>query len=110
MVFLRSRVLLACAAVSAALLLAALVIIIANAGGLVDPLVLHVGGRGADLFGSVAGLYGLWGLGLAILVVNAFLGVRLYRSIRPLTYVFFGANVFLAVLLLVAIGTIVSLN
>ncbi len=65
---------------------------------------------GADLFGTPSGLFWLWFLGLAMVAVNSLLGLRFFESVRPLTYVLFGVNVALGLLLLIAIGTVVSMN
>ncbi|MFH1193347.1 MAG: hypothetical protein V1656_03495 [Candidatus Jorgensenbacteria bacterium] len=108
--FVRSRFLLACAGTSTVFLLVSLIFVLANAGGLRAPLVLRMGENGADLFGGTGSLYGLWGLGAVMALVNTALGVRLFNSARALSYVFFAGNAFIAILLLIAIGTIVSLN
>ncbi|PIP30123.1 hypothetical protein COX26_00420 [Candidatus Jorgensenbacteria bacterium CG23_combo_of_CG06-09_8_20_14_all_54_14] len=110
MVFVRSRFLLACAGVSIALLLVSLTLVLVSVGNLEPPLVLHIGESGADLFGGVGSLYCLWGLGVVMVLVNTALGVRLFSSARALSYALLAGNVPIAILLLIAIGTIVSLN
>lgn len=109
-ILLKSRVLLACVGISALLLFAALVAVIASIGSLSSPVVFHMNADGADLFGSPSGLVWLWLLGLAMVTVNSLLGLRFFESVRSLTYALFGANVVVGILLLIAIGTIVSLN
>jgi hypothetical protein len=107
---LKTKVLSACAAASALLLFAGLVAIVASHGRLTPPLALHLGPNGADLFGSIRGLYAIWALGATIAATNTFLGIRLYRTLRPFTYLLFGTTALIAALLLGVIGTIVRLN
>lgn len=65
---------------------------------------------GADLFGDRIDVALLWGLGAAVMAVNAFLAEVFYDRARELSYLFGGANVLLMLLLLIAIGTIVAVN
>ncbi|MFH1162334.1 MAG: hypothetical protein V1696_03650 [Candidatus Jorgensenbacteria bacterium] len=106
----RARTILVALTLSAILLLVSLLLVLANVGGLEPPLVLHMGENGVDLFGGAGSLYGLWGLGVVMVLVNAALGARLFNSARSISYALFAGNVPIAILLLIAINNIISLN
>ena len=65
---------------------------------------------GADLFGTRADVLTLWILGIAVGAINAFLAEVFYDRSRELSFLFGGVNVLLMLILLIAIGTIVSVN
>ncbi len=88
-----------------------LILIILNKESLNQPIILHYDSFGGiDLFGTPNDLWGIWLAGLVTGVVNVFLGAAFFYRERILTYLFLGANVVIAILVLVAVANIISVN
>lgn len=82
-----------------------------NVRQLTSPVILHFDRfRAIDFFGQPADLWGIWLTGLIILLLNLFLSHQFFYRERALTYVLLGANLLIAILVLVALATIISVN
>ncbi|MFH0806186.1 MAG: hypothetical protein V1885_00435 [Candidatus Brennerbacteria bacterium] len=109
--FLASRPLVTLTAISAVFLVIAGLMFVLHWSDFSPRVVLHFAPlEGADLFGTRADVLTLWILGAAVAVVNVFLAHIFYDRSRELSLLFGGVNVFLMLILLIAIGTIVSVN
>lgn len=98
-------------AVSALLLVIAGLVLFLNYADFPSRVVLHFAPlEGADLFGTRADVLTLWILGAVVVVANVFLAQVFYDRSRELSLLFGGVNAFLMLVLLIAIGTIVSTN
>ena len=74
-------------------------------------LVLHFDAfRGADFFGKPSDVFDILMVGLIVCVINAFLAERLYTRERFLSYVLAFGTVLLSLLILIAVGVIISIN
>ncbi|MDP3975136.1 MAG: hypothetical protein Q8P88_02540 [Candidatus Jorgensenbacteria bacterium] len=108
---LTSKPLLVFTAISALLLVIAGLALFLHWNDFPSRVVLHFAPlEGADLFGTRADVLTLWILGAAVAAVNVFLAEVFYDRSRELSYLFGGINVLLMLILLIAIGTIVSVN
>lgn len=97
--------------VSALLLVIAGLALFLNWANFPSRVVLHFAPlEGANLFGTRADVLTLWILGAVVAAVNVFLAQVFYDRSRELSFLFGGVNVFLMLILLIAIGTIVSVN
>lgn len=109
--FFLSKPLAAFTAISTFLFVIAGLILFLNWADFPSRVVLHFAPlEGADLFGTRADVLTLWILGAAVAAANAFLTHVFYDRSRELSFLFGGVNVFLMLILLIAIGTIVSVN
>ncbi len=109
--FLASKPLIALTAASALLLLIAGLTLALHWSEFPSRVVLHFAPlQGADLFGDRMDVALVWALGAAVMTVNAFLAQVFYDRSRELSFLFGGMNVLLMLVLLIAIGTIVSVN
>lgn len=99
------------AGASAAFLAAAGIALVFHWNNFPSRVVLHFEPvKGADLFGTRGDVLTLWTLGIAVAVMNAFLAKVFYDRSRELSYLFGSANALISLILLIAIGTIISVN
>jgi hypothetical protein len=97
--------------ISALLLVIAGLVLVLHWSDFPSRVVLHFAPlQGVDLFGTRADVALLWVLGAAVAIVNGFLANVFYDRSRELSFLFGGVNVFLMLILLIAIGTIVAVN
>lgn len=82
-----------------------------NFSRLAPLIVLHFDAlHGVDTFGTRASIWGIWLLGFAINLVNIGLAYEFYNRERLLSYLYLGANVLISLIMLIAIGVVVSIN
>jgi hypothetical protein len=111
MTIFRERLLLIQIAISTALLLVALGLIILNIGDMSPQIILHYDAfHGVDDFGAKTDIWWIWGITLVMVAMNLCLANRFYDRMKILSYIFVGANIILSLLTLIAIATIVSVN
>jgi hypothetical protein len=93
------------------LFLLSLGLIYFNTKNLDTPLILHFDQiKGIDLFGEKIDLWLIWFMGFAMAVINTFLGQVFFERERILSYIFIGTNILISILLLIVVGTIISVN
>lgn len=93
------------------ILLAALALIALSWGELAEPLILHFEARGGvDAFGTRGHLLMIWGGGVVMVAVNALLAAVTFRREHGLSYLLGGASIIFALLILIAVATVVSIN
>ena len=98
-------------AISLALLAVSGIIAFLQYGRLAPLIVIHFDAlHGVDTFGTRASVWGVWFLGLAINIVNALLAYEFYHRERVLSYLYLGANVLVSLIVLIAVGVVVSIN
>jgi len=74
-------------------------------------LVIHfTGGRGIDFLGTKGDIFNVLFSGLAASLVNVFLISVFYDRVRFLSYLFSFFNIVFSVLILIAVGVIISVN
>lgn len=74
-------------------------------------LVIHfTGGRGIDFLGSKGDIFNILFSGLAVSLVNVFLVNVFYDRVRFLSYLLSVFSIIFSVLLLIAVGVIISVN
>ncbi|MBI4159924.1 hypothetical protein HY504_02035 [Candidatus Wolfebacteria bacterium] len=66
--------------------------------------------QGADRFGTRLDVFGVPGVGIAIVAINLFLADFLYRRERFLSFLFGFGSFLLSVLLFIAVSVMVSVN
>ncbi len=97
--------------ISGVIIVANLIFLFAKLGGLSYPLVLHFDSfHGVDFLGDISDFWGFWLGGIALIILNFFIGEALFRKERALSYVFIAANALLSILLLVISAVIVATN
>ncbi|KKU93876.1 MAG: hypothetical protein UY26_C0003G0024 [Candidatus Jorgensenbacteria bacterium GW2011_GWA1_48_13] len=98
-------------AAAMALMAFSLVLVLLNVNELSAPLILHFDKlKGIDFLGEKSDVWGIWAGGFALLVLNSLLASVFFHRERVLAYVFAGVNLLFAVLVLVALGVIFSVN
>ena len=99
------------AVLSLLLLLITGIIFYLTAGAEPKPLTIHFKpSGGVDFSGDRGDVFGVLFSALAIIIINIFLADFLYNRKRFLSYIFSFANLWLAILILVVIGVIISIN
>ncbi len=96
---------------TAFLFLVGFVIIIVSIGNFPSTLVLHFDAfRGIDKLGIPTDVWVLWGIGFAIVLMNSLLSHRLFDRERTLSFLFAAVNVFIGLLIVIALATLVHIN
>lgn len=86
-------------------------IVIINYGSIAQTIVLHFDAfQGVDLFGSRANLWGVWVLGLVMMMVNGILCYEFYHRERFLSYLFLVGNILIGMLVLIINSVLISIN
>lgn len=99
------------AVLSLLLLLIAGIVFYATAGAEPKPLTIHFKpSSGVDFSGTRGDVFGVLFSAFAIITINIFLADFLYNRKRFLSYIFSFANLWFAILILVTIGVIISIN
>lgn len=107
----KEKVLLVFIALSLALMIFSLGLIFFNIDKLSSPVILHFDEfKGIDLFGEGRDLWGIWLAGFVAIAFNIFLGHALFYRERALTYLLVGSGLLISILILVVLGTIISVN
>lgn len=92
-------------------LLVALGILLLNISRIPTPLILHFDAfHGVDLFGSIGDVWGMWSMGLLICLMNVAIAEIFFMRERVLAYLFVGANVLFAILLMIMMAVVASVN
>lgn len=111
MVILKEKVLTGFTAASAVLILASVALTAFNMSELGTPLILHFDAySGADFFGSITDLWLIIGVVFLMIVANIVLAETFFRRERILSYLLVGTNFLLALLLLIVVAVIISVN
>ena len=96
---------------SGAILLFSLILIYLNIGRLSQPIILHFDNfKGVDAFGDKIDVWGLWLVGLAMILINLALGELFFYKERVLSYLLVGINILFSILLLVIVAVIINVN
>lgn len=96
---------------TAFLFLIGLVMIIIKIGSFPNSLVLHFDAfRGIDKLGIPSDAWVLWGIGFAISAMNGFLSHRLFNRERTLSFFFGSINIFIGLIIVIALATLVHIN
>ena len=66
--------------------------------------------RGLNFLGSVGDVWSVLGIGLAINLINLFLAAAFYHREWFLAYLLAFVSLFISLLILIAIGTIITVN
>lgn len=75
------------------------------------PVILHFDVmNGVDKFGDQSSVWGVWGLGFILFLINSVLGEFFFLRERALSFVCFGANVFIGILFLIILSVIITVN
>ncbi len=75
------------------------------------PVILHFDVMsGVDRFGDQSSVWGVWGLGFVLFIINSILGEMFLLRERALSFVCFGANLFLSILFLIILSVIITVN
>lgn len=75
------------------------------------PLILHFSqSQGVDLVGGKIDLWGVLIMGTLVVLINTILGAVVFYRQRILTYILLTSNVLIAILALIIIGQVISLN
>ena len=107
----KQKIFLILIAVSGALLLAALGLLIFGVSGSSAPLIIHFDpAKGVDVFGNLWDVWAVWLTGAVLVITNTVLSRQFYYRERFLTYIFLGANTLISLFTLVIIATIASMN
>jgi hypothetical protein len=110
-IILKDKVLTVSVALAILFLIAGGALVYFNIADLTSPLILHFDSiLGIDFFGEVQLLWFVWLTGFFVVVINFFLGHALFYRERPFSYLVFGITPLFALLHLVAIARIISLN
>jgi len=96
---------------SASLLLLSLLLIILNIHKVGSPVILHFDiFRGIDLFGNKIDIWFFWLSSLLIAFLNSALGEIFFYKERILSYLLVSSNLLFALITLVAVGVIITVN
>lgn len=75
------------------------------------PVILHFDAMsGVDKFGDQSSVWGVWGLGFVLFLINSVLGEVFFLRERALSFICFGANLFLGILFLIILSVIITVN
>lgn len=108
---LRNRVFLTLTAGAAALLAASAALLLTAQGELHAKIILHFDGdRGITRFGAPEDLWWILGVVAAGALLDTLIAAHLFRRDRVLSHVLSGAALVLCLFLLIAVGTIISVN
>lgn len=108
---LKSRIALLFLSLTAVLLLTAFILILINVDNLSYPLIIHFNPyEGVNLTGGENSLWSILIIGLVIITLNTFLGNVFFKRERIVSYVFFVINFIIAIMTLISIAQIISIN
>lgn len=111
MVIFKEKILLIFLILSLLFLLISAAFIFFNAEKLSSPLILHFDSyRGVDRMGEIADLWLILILGLLAAIINSVLAEVFFYRERILAYLLSGTNVFIGLLVLIAVTVIISVN
>ena len=92
-------------------MIVSLALVAMNYGAITQNIVLHFDAfQGVDLFGSKANLWGVWVLGLMMMMVNGILCYEFYNRERFFSYLFIMGNVLISMLVLIIDAVLISIN
>lgn len=108
---LKNKVLVIFLGLSLALLLAGLILVLANVNNLSPPLIIHINANaGVDMMGGINHLWFLISMGAFILIVNsAVAGIFFFRE-RIVSYITMGVSFITSLFILVSVANIITLN
>ena len=96
--------------ISVFLLLVAGVLFYAKLGSAEHPLIVHWSNNGIDFVGTAGTVWGIIGTGAVMAAVNGALSSVFLPRQKIIAYLIAGATAFLSLLILIAVGGIVSIN
>lgn len=111
MIIFREKILLLFLILSLIFLLASAVFIFFNTDKMGSPLILHFDiYRGVDLMGEITDLWMILASGLLAILINSVLAEVFFYRKRILSYFLAGVNIFIGLLVLIAVAVIISVN
>jgi len=109
--FLRDKTLRTLFIIGLLLFVMSFVFVLLKANVLSFPVILHFDVMsGVDRFGDQSSVWGVWGLGFILFLINSVLGEVFFLRERVLSFVCFGANLFLSILFLIILSVIITVN
>lgn len=76
-----------------------------------QPIILHFDNfKGVDAFGDKIDVWGIWLMGLAMILINLVLGELFFYKERVVSYLLVSVNILISILILIISAVIINVN
>ena len=82
-----------------------------NSSNLIPPIIIHFDSyQGVSFLGTLTDLWSIWLVGFIMIIINFGLSEVFFYRERLLSYLFVGTNIIIALLVLIILAVIISVN